>query len=200
MKRLVSLVLIFILVFALTVPAFAAQPYSVSSVRYGLYEDRFVFEGVVYSSSYYDNLDEPSFMYSDGSSLFIFSRLASASPYVTFDAQGVLCYYDSAFYDMLTYTINDDGTLTFVKTSHAKKFEPGLNDFDSFRKRILVSRHDIGFGEGQGSGNFCDAFPVVYYDVDSPISDSFSDQDYFALIAVLLFAVVLLLALFVFVR
>lgn len=161
MEKIIACFLLFLVFCLLIVPAFAAES---PLVRYGLYDDHFVFEGVSYSfSSPGDDL-VPAFMYLVGDELSIVFRNTDASPYVLIAGDGKLTYFDENLSTMLKYSLSES-SLTYQRTVSANRIDAISVDIDQFRSCFLVSLHDISFYRSfNGGGVFRSAEAEVFYE------------------------------------
>lgn len=162
MKKILIFALVAFIIFALIVPAFAADS---PSVRHGLYEDHFIYEGVTYQFEPPADGYIPTFIYIYGDELSVFFRVNNAMPYVTVTGAGVLTYFDGDNSYRMRYAVTDSG-LTYLRTSKTNRLDFDVVDIDSFRSCFLVSIHNIMFYEGyNGGGIFRAAEPELFYDV-----------------------------------
>lgn len=167
MKKIFICILLVLVTCSLVVPAFAAQS---SSVRYGLYEDYFIFEGVSYAFEKPSADVIPSFMYLVGDELSVVFRSPSSSPYVIIAGDGKLTYYDANVATRMIYSVSNS-IPTYQWTSSAKRLDAPSVDVDAFRSGFIVSLHDIYFAPDFNAGAlFRSAEPFVMYDdvVDDP--------------------------------
>lgn len=178
MRRFVLLLISFSLVFSLSVPCFASSsvpssaPSPAPSVKYGLYEDYFIFEGVSYSLS---NLGgySPFLLHLSGNTLVVVCESVPSSVFWLASPDGSASYYrlfsssSSNFTLVYNYSVNEP--LVFVNSGVITFYGFVLyDDISSVLSSIIVTRYPI-YSSSLGDNVLLPAQPEVFYDYPPPI-------------------------------